>query len=57
MQNGSCTFGFLTQSFSRVHFCFLVFQEPMEMSIKGTRARYAAFIVSLSVLNSSVDVK
>ena len=57
MQNGSCTFGFLTQSFSRVHFCFLVFQEPMEMCIKGTRARYAAFIVSLRVLNSSVDVK
>ena len=29
----------------------------MEMCIKRTRARYAAFIVSLSAVNSSVDVK
>ena len=29
----------------------------MEMCIKGTTVRYAAFIVSQSVLRSSVDMK
>ena len=57
MRNKSCVFGLLNQSLSRVHFGFLVFQVAMEMCIKGTTARYAAFIVSQSVLRSTVDMK
>ena len=57
MRNKSCVFGLLNQSLSRVHFGFLVFQVAMEMCIKETTARYAAFIVSQSVLRSTVDMK